>query len=205
MPGLQVRDSVTLPHCGDVPGDAGRLTGLVPHLAPIARLYSVATGNKYPAAARFSDEIQAILHAPLKPEDISIRPNDGELYMTEMKYRLTLCRAFGPAGWSLIPLAEAKIQTLRVKQDFILCCHGQVVAKTTGQYTSTNGEKGLAMATENVKTAALVIACKILGIGGELRDREWCTVFRKKWCYQKIDDSHGRDVWCIRKLGLGSY
>jgi len=49
--------------------------------------------------------VTEILLAPVKEEDIEIKP-DGLIYLPEIKYRRILNQAFGPGGWAIMPRGE---------------------------------------------------------------------------------------------------
>ena len=76
------------------------------------------------SAQPFSQEIAAILLAPIDPNDIEIKP-DGIVYLPEIKYRRILNRAFGPGGWGMAPRGETIVTNKAVTREYALVAHGR--------------------------------------------------------------------------------
>lgn len=86
----------------------------------------------------FSREAAEHLLAPLKAEDIEIKPgklwhvcyssdlpSDGLLYLPEIKYRRVLNMAFGPGGWGMAPRGETSVGPRLVSREWGLVCLGR--------------------------------------------------------------------------------
>lgn len=72
----------------------------------------------------FSKDAADVLMAPLKAEDVEIKP-DGIIYLPEIKYRRILNRAFGPGGWGLAPRGETIVTERSVTREYALLAHGR--------------------------------------------------------------------------------
>lgn len=144
------------------------------------------------SSAAFPTEVAKVLAAPVKPEDVEIRP-DGIVYLPEMKYRLTLNRAFGPGAWALRPVSfTTNGQTICATMR--LYALGRFVAEATGEadYIENNPSFTYATAAESAKSNGMMRCCKDLCIASELWDPQW----RRKWT-----EMYAVQVWCT---GIGS-
>lgn len=131
--------------------------------------------------AAFPKEVNDILLAPLKDEDIEIKP-DGLLYLPEIKYRRILNKAFGPGGWGLAPRTETFITPKQVSREYALICQGRLVSVARGEQDYFGGEEKLTTALEGCKSNALMRCCKDLGIASELWDPSFIRTWKKKYC-----------------------
>lgn len=129
----------------------------------------------------FSKEVADVLLAPIKDEDIEIKP-DGMLYLPEIKYRRILNRAFGPGGWGLAPRTELLITPKQISREYALVCHGRLVSVARGEQDYFGGEEKITTALEGCKSNALMRCCKDLGIASELWDPSFIRVWKKKYC-----------------------
>ncbi|KAL7276921.1 hypothetical protein RUND412_000065 [Rhizina undulata] len=132
----------------------------------------------------FPKEVAEILMAPLKPEDIEIKP-DGILYLPEIKYRRILNKAFGPGAWGLAPRGETIVTERAVTREYALVCHGRLISVARGEQDYFDAA-GIPTATEGCKSTALVRTCKDLGIASELWDPRFIRGFRKQYCEEKF-------------------
>lgn len=76
------------------------------------------------SAAPFPPEVGAILHKPLDPADVEIKP-DGIVFLPEIKYRNILFEAFGPGGWGMVPRGEPEILQKMVTREWALVVNGR--------------------------------------------------------------------------------
>ncbi|TPX43960.1 hypothetical protein SeMB42_g04510 [Synchytrium endobioticum] len=105
------------------------------------------------SAEPFPEKVSEILMAPIKSEDVELKP-DGLLYLPEIKYRRILNKAFGPGG--------RFVSQARGEQDFF-------------------GDDNIATASEGCKSNALMRCCKDLGIASELWDPVYIKDFKKQY------------------------
>ncbi|PWN41590.1 mitochondrial genome maintenance MGM101 [Ceraceosorus guamensis] len=130
----------------------------------------------------FDSRIADVLEAPIKEEDVEIKP-DGLLYLPEIKYRRVLNRAFGPGGWGLAPRGETNVGAKIVSREWALVCLGRFVATARGEQEYFD-PSGVATASEAAKSNALVRCCKDLGIAHELWTPRWIDNFKSKHCVE---------------------
>lgn len=126
-----------------------------------------------------------ILRAPVKDEDISIRP-DGLIYLSWIEYQKRLDAVFG-TKWALVPngMPTFERESNLILWGFTLICDGKFVDFAIGQqeYKPTNRMMTYGDAMEGAKSNALMRCCKRLGIGLELWDREFIEKWKKKHAY----------------------
>ncbi|KAL8975738.1 MAG: hypothetical protein Q9197_000002 [Variospora fuerteventurae] len=132
----------------------------------------------------FSKEAANALLAPLKPEDIEVKP-DGIVYLPEIKYRRILNKAFGPGAWGLAPRGETIVTAKAVTREYALVALGRLVSVARGEQDYFSPE-GIPTAVEGCKSNALMRCCKDLGVASEL----WDPRFIRKF----IAD-HAKEVW----------
>ncbi|KAJ3133172.1 hypothetical protein HK101_004486 [Irineochytrium annulatum] len=160
----------------------------------------------------FPKEIEAVLREPVKPEDVSVVPGTGNVYLSEMKYRVILCRAFMPGGWALVPRGpyigseddDDGHGPTTIRRDYTLFCLGQLVNQTRGTAVNRLGMAGYAVATETLRSNALTKLCKDLGIGKEMGEKGYREGFLEKYCRRKVNGK-GREFWEVDpgKVGKG--
>lgn len=148
----------------------------------------------------FSKETIAVLQMELAPEDIEVKP-DGVLYMPECRYRKVLLKAFGPGGWCLIPRSAHSFQNKVLSREYALYCGGRFVSQVRG-HAAVQDFSNPAMASEVVRSNALMRACKDLGIGLELWDPTFVTAWKNANAEMKRD-AQGRIRWA-KALNRGS-
>ena len=134
---------------------------------------------------RFSDEVAAILTAPVSAGLIEIKP-DGIIYLPEVHYRRILMKAFGPGGWTLRPLTPPMWEKDFVSREYALICEDKFVSQALGEHQVFDRSMA-GGALEAAKSNALMRCCKDLGIASELWDPAFITAFRNKLCV---------GVWC---------
>lgn len=157
------------------------------------------------AEGTFPEKTVSVLLAPVKPEDVEIKP-DGLIYLPEIKYRRIMNQAFGPGGWGLVPHGDSMhfhddIDGAQlVTREYTLHCHGRFVAQATGEHTFY-GKSNLnyGKACESAKSNALMRCCKDLGVASELWDPQFIHAWKKKyadevWC-QNLRTKEKKKLW----------
>ncbi|KAI1436540.1 mitochondrial genome maintenance MGM101 [Xylaria sp. CBS 124048] len=148
----------------------------------------------------FSAEATAILQAPLRPDEIEVKP-DGIIYLPEIKYRRILNSAFGPGGWGLAPRGDLMVRERLVTREYALVVHGRFVGQARGEQQYFN-EDGVSTASEGCKSNALMRCCKDLGIASELWDPRFIRKFMKEHAVQQwvehVPTKKKKQIW-LRK------
>jgi 5'-3' exonuclease len=156
------------------------------------------------AASPFSIDAQAVLGAPLTDDEISVRPDDGILYMSGEAVRQRLQKAFGIGGWAIKPVStivdkdnvdKAGKQQPRVYYTGQLWILGRFIAEATGDgsWIRSNPKSDYGTALEGAKTNCISRCCKDIGMWAELRDKD----FTKKWSAKNVINSP-KDGWVKR-------
>lgn len=148
---------------------------------------------KEAAMGSFSKEVVEILQAELPAEDIEIKP-DGALYLPENRYRRILCKAFGPGGWCLVPRGAHSLSGGVLSREYALYCGGRFISQVRGHATVHQGFSNPALASEVARSNALMRACKDLGIGNELWDPTYTSMWKANYAMRKTDAS-GKIRW----------
>lgn len=148
-------------------------------------------------AQPFPRDVSDVLLAPLKDEDIEIKP-DGLLYLPEIKYRRILNRAFGPGGWGLAPRTETLITPKQISREYALIAHGRLVSVARGEQDYFGGDEKITTALEGCKSNALMRCCKDLGIASEL----WDPTFIRRWKSTYCDELFAEHAVTKRKKKL---
>lgn len=140
------------------------------------------------AASPFPQDAQDVLGAPLRDDEISVRPDDGILYMSGEAVRQRLQKAFGIGGWAIKPIStivdkdavdlkgKSQPKVFYTGQLWIL---GRFAAEATGDgnWITSNPKSDYGTALEGAKTNCISRCCKDLGMWSELRDK----AFTKAW------------------------
>jgi len=149
------------------------------------------TGDLDLAHQPFATEVQSVLAEPINPEEVEIKP-DGICYLPEMRYRKTLLRAFGPGGWCLVPRGPHAQNGPVLSREYALVCHGRFVAQARGSTTIATFSNA-ALASEAVRSNALMRCCKDLGIASELWDASFINAWKENFALRRtINDQSGR-------------
>lgn len=144
-----------------------------------------------PATGAFPTDVQAILAEPVNPADVEIKP-DGVCYLPEIRYRKTLLRAFGPGGWCLLPRGPHTQNGAVLSREYALVCHGQYVSQARGSTTIASFSNA-ALASEAVRSNALMRCCKDLGIAAELWDAAYIGAWKENYGLKRaVSDAAGR-------------
>ncbi|EDV25505.1 uncharacterized protein TRIADDRAFT_55661 [Trichoplax adhaerens] len=164
------------------------------------------------AASPFPKESADILMAPVKAEDVEVKP-DGLLYLPEIRYRRILNQAFGPGGWALMPRGqptminnEGELSQLVIRE-FALYVGGRFVAQSVGEHLHySKNELSTGKALESAKSNALMRCCKDLGVASELWDPTFVYNFKKNhcvevWCENARNSKEKRKLWRLKRQG----
>ena len=140
-----------------------------------------------------TEEQKKILFAPVKDEDVEIRP-DGLVFLPWMNYVERLRDAFG-IGWAIIPRAMPKLESGSMYWAFYLMIQGKLAGFAIGeqQYQPNNRNMSYSDASEGAKSNALMRLCKGIGISLEL----WKPSFIRAWKakYAEEYDDQGKKKW----------
>lgn len=156
--------------------------------APVAsERPSYASGFEGIASRRFTAEEEAILLAPVDPQDVLIRP-DGIVYLPAVWYRKRLLKAFGPGGWAIAPRGEAKLADNLIVYPGALFVQGRYIDEATGEcgYQPNNKTMSYADALEGARSALLTRVCKNIGVAMELWDKEYASEWQAKYAHQEM-------------------
>jgi hypothetical protein len=142
------------------------------------------------------DEL-AILHAPIEPRDIYIKP-DGLVYLTWIKYQQRLCKAYG-TSWTMIPQGMPKIYKNNIVWGFHLIVRGVYCGFAIGEQDfHDNGRMTYGEGCEGAKSNALTRLCKAFGIGSELWDKGYTTEWQNKYAQKKWNEQKKRYDWSLK-------
>lgn len=142
------------------------------------------------------DEL-AILHAPIEPRDIYIKP-DGLVYLTWIKYQQRLCKAYG-TSWTMIPQGMPKIYKNNIVWGFHLIVRGVYCGFAIGEQDfHDNGRMTYGEGCEGAKSNALTRLCKAFGIGSELWDKGYTTDWQNKYAQKKWNEQKKRYDWSLK-------
>lgn len=142
-------------------------------------------------AEAFPPDVKDILSEPINPEDVEIKP-DGNPYLPEIKYRKILLKAFGPGGWCMIPRGPSALTGNVLSREYALLCHGRFVSQARGS-TTVPAFSNPALASEAVRSNALMRCCKDLGIASELWDAGFVAAWKENFAQKRTtNDNSGR-------------
>lgn len=150
-----------------------------------ANLFTGASEKPFPA------ETVEVLQAELSPEEIEIKP-DGALYLPENRYRKILCKAFGPGGWCLIPRGAHTLNSGILSREYALFAGGRFISQARG-HAAVMGFSNPALASEVVRSNALMRVCKDLGVGNEMWDPTFVANWRANYATRRTEN--GRVRW----------
>lgn len=142
-----------------------------------------------------SEEKKKILFAPVKDEDVEIRP-DGLIYLPWMEYVSRLRDAFG-VSWAIIPKDMPKFQGNHVYWPFYLMIQGKLAGFAIGeqQYHPTNATMTYGDAVEGAKSNALMRLCKGLGISLELWKPSFIRGWKERYAEEYYDEDKKKKLW----------
>ena len=138
---------------------------------------------------QMTDAQKEILYAPVKEEDVEIRP-DGLIYLPWMEYVSRLKGAFN-MECAIIPQGMPNVKGDFILWPFWLIIQGKIAGFAVGeqQYYANNATMTYGDALEGAKSNALMRLCKGIGISLEL----WKPSFIRNW-KQKYAESYPA-VW----------
>ncbi len=146
----------------------------------------------------FGTDAQSVLSESINPAEVEIKP-DGVCYLPEIRYRKTLLRAFGPGGWCLVPRGPHTQNANVLSREYALICHGRYVSQARGSTTIASFSNA-ALASEAVRSNALMRCCKDLGIASELWDGKFIESWKEKYAQKRtVTDSNGRTKYLWSK------
>ena len=142
-----------------------------------------------------SEEKKKILFAPVKDEDVEIRP-DGLIYLPWMEYVSRLRDAFG-VSWTIIPKDMPKFQGNHVYWPFYLMIQGKLAGFAIGEqeYQPSNARMTYGDAVEGAKSNALMRLCKGLGISLELWKPSFVRGWKEKYAEEYYDKDKKKNLW----------
>ncbi len=143
----------------------------------------------YAGTIILTEDQKKILFAPVKDEDIEIRP-DGLVYLPWMEYVSRLRDAF-EISWAVIPKEMPKFQGNHIYWPFYLMIQGKLAGFAIGEqeYQPSNARMTYGDAVEGAKSNALMRLCKGLGISLELWKPSFVRGWKEKYAesYEDID------------------
>jgi hypothetical protein len=166
----------------------------VPAPPPGSALVRVETPYIAPSTVPVTETQMKVLLREVRDDQIEIRP-DGMVFVPGVIYRRTLNEAFGPMGWSLVPLERWYDQNDNMAYlRGALFVGGRFVAEAVGEhaYLPSNRNSNYGTALESAKTNCLSRCCKDLGMFSELWDPKFLRVWR---------DQHAVQAWCEGQPG----
>lgn len=152
---------------------------------------------------QLSEKAQAVLAESLQEGDIRIRP-DGNIYVPWTWYADRLNRAFGVAGWGLIPqgmpLSKPSGTAVLVVWGHWFIVAGIPIGFAMGEttYFPSNNMMSYADACEGAKSNSLARNCKLLGMTLDLWDNEFGDKWKAKYA-ETYKDQNGKTKWRKRK------
>lgn len=191
------------PRAAEPPADAGGEAG---DTATLPATIGEAEGRLSPfrgyASKRLTPEQEVIINAPVDPTQVEIRP-DGRVYLPWTVYAHRLNKAFGPAGWAMLPLSKPEVVENQALVHYALVAEGRYISEATEghPYFKGNRSQSWAEAVESAKSECLRRCCKVMGCTLELWDKRWIRAWQEKhamrvwmqqknaWWWRRRDDS----------------
>ena len=151
----------------------------------------------------FTERVVQVLTQPIEETDVEIKP-DGIIYLPEVRYRKILLRAFGPGGWCLVPKGPHTLTGPTLSREYALYCEGRFISQARGS-ASISSFNNPALASESVRSNALMRCCKDLGIADELWDPLFVARWKKQYAIKRtFNDPSGRSkvIWSKRETAI---
>ncbi len=151
-----------------------------------------------------SDEQKTVLYAPVKDEDVEIRP-DGLVYLPWMEYVSRLKDAFG-LSWAIIPKGMPSAKDNFILWPFYFVIQGKLAGFAVGeqQYIPSNATMTYGDALEGAKSNALMRLCKGIGISLELWKPSFVRIWKEKHAEKyQTKNKRGETVTLWKKKGNG--
>ncbi len=162
-----------------------------------APVEGVTQANPYAllSDAPFPEQVTSILHAPVNPDDVLIRP-DGPVYLSGGFYHNILTRAFGAGAAVLVPVEPNGIRVDDAEHVLYyharLYVYGRFVTEAIGEqkYHPDSGRMSWGDTVESARTNCIMRCCKHMGVTMELWDRTWTEQWKAE---------HAIEVWCANR------
>jgi hypothetical protein len=133
-------------------------------------------------------------------DKISIKPDDGLIYMDHMGYREVLNEAFGPGKWALVPAGDFKVEddgkVVTLYRSYRMYINGRFLREAVGAgaYFKANKKMNYADAAETCESDVLKRMLKPFGIAGQCWDRRYQEWFKEMYC-KRVKNSKGEMEW----------
>jgi hypothetical protein len=146
-------------------------------------------------SVRFTAKQAALLLAPARDEEIDVLPT-GEIYGAQVHVRRRLNAAFGPGGWGLRPLGEARVMGNTLTQQWGLVVGRRWVSLAWGEadYHASNSRMSWSTTTESLKSNALTRCCKDIGVLSECWDKRFADAWRERCCVKVYRTNTPKDA-----------
>jgi len=144
---------------------------------------------------KLSKAQEKILYAPVKDEDVLIRP-DGQLYLPWGWYQERLRKTFG-FQWTLFPGGKVnKVDDLMIRE-WWLVIEGKPYGNCYGacEYKPNNPVMDYDDAVEGTRSNAIMRLCKHLGVATELWVPSWIKRWKDKYAIKYWDKKKGKYLW----------
>jgi hypothetical protein len=169
----------------------------LPTVADYAPSSALVLAEAYKAAGtmRLTEEQEAILLAPVDPEnDVELHLIDGP-YIPWIKYTQRLNKAFGLMGWARLRMGEPDFdpESMTAAVRVALKIEGRVVRDAVGECKQGSKKMTRFDCLEGAMKNGLKRCCSDLGMFAELQDRRW----RERWLttYAHRVKKDGYDQW----------
>lgn len=152
------------------------------------------------SALAFDEKAQNVLsiHETVPDEWIDIRP-EGLIYLSHMKARHILNKAFGYGGWAIVPVGEfakeEKGNHVLLYRQYRLYVNGRYAGETVaaGDYWTNNPSQNYADAAESCQSYALNRLAKNFGIASQCWDKAYGERWKKQYAETYVKD--GKTIW----------
>jgi len=134
--------------------------------------YSVGT-------TRVTAEQEAILLAPVDPQDVQIK-SDGTVFVPWVHYARRLTKAFGPMGWTPMRLGRDRTDDGAVLVPVALVVEGRLVRDALGE-CKQQSKMSYASALEGALSDGITKCCKALEMFSELYDPNWSEWWKEEY------------------------
>jgi hypothetical protein len=146
------------------------------------------------SAVPFDEKAQLVLaeNESVPDEWIDIRP-EGLLYLSHMKARHILNKAFGFGGWAVVPVGEFRVEEqgnhIILYRQFRLYVNGRFVGETvaSGDYWTNNKSQNYADAAEACQSYAINRLGKNFGIAAQCWDKAYGERWKSKYAHKDGD------------------
>lgn len=166
----------------------GELVPYTPPPAPASLMSEFVGISALPFDAKAQTTLARYQEVP--DEWLDIRPDNGAVFLTHMKYRHILNEAFGFGGWAIMPVGDFKVEEngshVILYREYRLFVNGRFVSDTTasGDYWKNNHALNYSDAAEICQSNAIVRLCKPLGIASQCWDRSYTEQWKRKYASQ---------------------